>query len=240
MVLFVYLEKSKGRILVCTEKNSDYRDCSQPEKSLSILSYWSWFLTAAYTFHHLPLSLQHFAIAPTKVKSAGRERKSGHYNHSAELMSRCESRYKIKGGGGIQVLIVNKSSICSVWQYAKLNVDTALAAQGVVAKQDDTACDQALPFQHKLSKEMSIWLGYNGNYCTRYTKYKGLTSPLFASYLAKLQWRYLFFLISLLLYIEQEEVPGRTSTGQWAGVWALRPLWCRLGFVSSHGLLRLL
>ena len=65
------------------------------------------------------------------------------------------------------MLIVNESSICSVQQYVKLNVDIALTAQGTVAKQDDTACDQALSFQHKLSKEMSIWLGYDGNYCIR-------------------------------------------------------------------------
>lgn len=207
MVLFVYLEKSEGRTLVCT--NSNYRHCSQPEKSVSILSYWSWFLTAAYTFHHLPLSLQHFAIAPTKVKSAGRESKSSHYNHTADWCQdegqgtrlRVEEEYKCR------------LSMRVLWQHAKLNVDTALAAQGVVAKQDDTGCDQALPFQHKLSKEMSIWLGYNGNYCIRYNKYKGLTSPLFASYLAKLQWCYLFFLISVLLYSEQDKVPGRNSTG---------------------------
>lgn len=71
------------------------------------------------------------------------------------------------------MLTVSKSSICSVRQYVKLNVDIALVAQGMVAKQDDTACHQAISFQCKLSKEMSIWLGYNENYGIRYNKYEG-------------------------------------------------------------------
>lgn len=91
-------------------------------------------------------------------------------------MSRWGSRYKIKGGGEIWVLIVRDFcllSILHILQYVKLNVNAVLIPQAIVAEQDATTCDQALSIQHRLSKHMRVHLAYTGNYCIRYIKQKG-------------------------------------------------------------------
>lgn len=91
-------------------------------------------------------------------------------------MSRWGSRYKIKSGGEIWVLIVRDFyllSILHILQYVKLNVDAELVPQAIAAKQDDITCDQALSIQHRHSKDMRVCLACNGKCCIRYIKYKG-------------------------------------------------------------------